>query len=132
MSAAPSAAQRAKAGAAQVRAYLAALPPPSRRRIRQMRDIIRTIAPSATEAISYRIPAFKLDGRVLVYYAAWKEHTSLYPVSAALLRAHGIEARGHVVSKGTIRFALDAPLPVTLIKRIVKAMVSAALARPHR
>lgn len=110
--------------AADLRAYFAALPPAARRRIKQMREVIRAIAPSATEVISYRIPAFKLDGRMLLWYAAWTEHTSLYPVSAALLRAHGIESKGHMISKGTIRFALDAPLPVTLVKRIVKARVA--------
>jgi len=89
----------------------------------KMRATIRSAVPrDATEVISYRMPAFRRDG-VLVWYAAFADHCSLFP-GGSILRQFKDELVGFKTSKGTVQFPLDKPLPVALIKRIVKARVA--------
>lgn len=105
----------------QRRAYLAALAPAGRRALQTLRATILAVVPAAEEAFSYGIPGFRLEGRVLIWCAAWKQHASLYPMTPAIRKAHAAALATYEQSKGTIRFPLDRPLPLPLVKRLVRA-----------
>ena len=109
---------------ARVQAYLAAQPPAARRQLRRIRQLLRASVPRAVDGFSYGIPALRVDGRLLLWYAGWKQHCSIYPVTPAVRRAVGADLDKYQVSKGTIRFPLDRPLPARLIGRLVKARMS--------
>lgn len=100
--------------------YIAVQPEPVRPVLEKLRRVIGKAIPAAAEAISYGMPAFKLDGRVVVYFAAWKWHTALYPGSAQTFTAFKDEVAGYATSKGTLQFPLAEPLPVKLIEAIAK------------
>lgn len=102
--------------------YIAIIPQPARSALEKMRATIRSVVPSdATEVISYAMPAFK-RGKVLVWYAAFSNHCSLFP-TASVIDACKNELQGFTTSKGTIQFPLDRPLPTALIRKIVKLRV---------
>ncbi len=107
-----------------MRSYFAAQPPAQRAVLKKLRDTIRAAAPGAAENFSYGIPGFRLDDKTLVWYAAWKNHTSLYPITPGMKRANEAELEDYETSKGTVRFPLDEPLPVAFVRRLVKARVA--------
>ena len=111
--------------------YLASVPEPARSTLKHVRATIRSVAPAeATEAISYRIPAFKYKG-MLMWYAAFADHCSLFP-GASVIAAFKDELKGYSVSKGTIRFPVDKPLPAALVKKLVKARIAENEGRKRR
>jgi uncharacterized protein YdhG (YjbR/CyaY superfamily) len=116
-----------KAAGAQVHRYISAQPAKHRSALRKIRATIRAMAPKAVEHFSYGIPGFRLNDRPLVWYAAFEHHVSLYPVTATIKRALADAIDGYQTSTGTIRLPLDEPMPVTLIKKIVKARAREAL-----
>jgi uncharacterized protein YdhG (YjbR/CyaY superfamily) len=101
--------------------YIADAPEAFRAALSDLRGTIARAAPGATEAISYQMPAFKYKGRVLVYYAAFRKHCSFFPGSVAIADAFADELASFRVSKGTIHFTPDEPLPKSLVRKIVKA-----------
>jgi uncharacterized protein YdhG (YjbR/CyaY superfamily) len=119
----------AKQAAAATRAYIAELPPPARRRMLQIARLIRAAVPGAVAHFSYRMPAFQLDGQPLVWYAAFKSHVGLYPIRKALLRKHEIYFAANEASKATLRLPLSKPLPVSLVKYLVRALAAVARGR---
>src|SRR6476620_8590626 len=118
-----SSAAKGKAAPKTVDEYLAAVPEPARGALRQIREAIRSVVPpEATEIISYKIPAFK-HKKVLVWYAAFSNHCSLFP-TAAVIEAFKDELKDYSTSKGTVHFPTDKRMPVELIKRMVRARVA--------
>lgn len=111
--------------------YIAQLPPAVRPTFRQLRAAVRSAAPGAAETISYRIPAIRHKGKVLVWFAAFSDHCSLFP-TAAVVAAFKNDLKGFPYSKGTVHFPLDRPLPVAVIRRMVKARVAQSVGRKRR
>jgi len=103
---------------ASVDEYIATADPQAKKALRDIRRTIKGAAPKAEEVISYQIPGYKYHG-MLVFFAAWKNHISLYPApwSAESLKK---EMSAYEGSKGTIKFPLDKAMPLTLIKKMVK------------
>ena len=110
-----------------VDAYLAPLPPDERAALQWLRRHIKAAAPGAEECISYGIPAFRLDGKILAHFGAAARHCAFYP--GAVVQDHLEELRDYDLSKGTIRFQPDAPLPAGLVKRLVRAIIARRSAR---
>jgi uncharacterized protein YdhG (YjbR/CyaY superfamily) len=110
----------AKTNYRSVDEYIALRPEAMQPILERVRSIIRKALPGVEEAISYQIPAFKVNGKVVLYLAGWKEHYSLYPAIGGLQTQFKDELARYDVSKGTIRFPLTQPVPATLIKRIAK------------
>lgn len=122
---------KAKVASTSVEDYLAKIPKPSRGAFDKLRAAIRSAVPrEAVETISYRIPAFKRDA-VLVWFAAFADHCSLFPTASVIAKFEA-ELKDYSTSKGTIHFPLDKPVPLALVKRIVKARVAEVASKKRR
>lgn len=109
--------------------YIAAQPAAARAALKRVRSAIRKAMPKAEEVISYGIPAYNLNGRVVIFFAGWKRHYSIYPATDGLAEAFKDELASYEISKGTIRFPLSEPVPVRLIERIAKFRAKQAAER---
>jgi uncharacterized protein YdhG (YjbR/CyaY superfamily) len=103
--------------------YLSRLDSDKRTALERLRRSIRAAAPKAVECISYGIPAFRLDGRVLVWLGAATNHCSFYP-GAHPIAVHRNELKEYSISKGTVRFTADRPLPGRLVRTLVKTRIA--------
>lgn len=106
----------------EVREYLACVPEPQRAVLEKLHQTIKSVAPGAVEVISYQVPTFKLNGRMLVSYAAFKNHCSFFP-GAGPIERHQDELKSFKTGKGTIQFTPEHPLPVALVKKLVKTRI---------
>ena len=120
------------AGLKSVDDYIAQQPLAVRGVLKVVRGAIRNAVPNAEEAISYKIPAYKLRGDLVIYFAGWKQHYSLYPATSYVVRALKKDLQAYVVKNSTILFPLSKPVPVELIGRIVKSRVKEAAERRRR
>ena len=104
--------------------YLAGVSADQQIALEKLRKIIHAVAPKVEECISYGIPAFRLNGRSLVFLGAWANHCSFYPGSSTTLKNFRDDLKSFQISKGTIRFSPDNPLPLALVKKLVKARIA--------
>ena len=109
--------------------YIATHPTDVQAILQRVRSTIRKAVPDAEESISYQIPTYKLHGNRVIYFAGWKQHYSLYPVTDHLVEAFKDDLAPYEVNKGTIRFPLSQPVPVKLIERITKFRAKEAVER---
>jgi uncharacterized protein YdhG (YjbR/CyaY superfamily) len=100
--------------------YLADTPPAGRKALKAMRTAIRAAVPGLTERIAYGVPVFEVDGKYLLYIAAFTNHVSMYPVTRAIAEKHGGAIAKFRHGVGTLRFPLDEPVPAGLIKRLAR------------
>jgi uncharacterized protein YdhG (YjbR/CyaY superfamily) len=110
--------------------YLAGLGDDQRTALERLRKTIHSIVPRAEECISYQLPAFRLDGKVLVWFGATAKHCAFYP--GGLAPEFQRELTDYDTSKGTIRFQPDQPLPVALVRKLVKARIARVRAGAQR
>ena len=115
--------EQQKGGFSSIDEYIATFPEDILARLEEVRAIIKAAAPQADEQISYQMPTFALNGK-LVYFAAWKNHIGFYPASSRVPEAFKDELSGCKGTKGTIKFPISEPLPVDLISRIVQFRVA--------
>lgn len=104
--------------------YLAKLPDDQRAALEHVRSLVRRLAPDAVESMSYGMPVLKQDGRALIWFAGWKEHCAIYPLTDAFLAEHPDELAGFVQTKGSLHFTPQVSLPDSLLEKIVRARLA--------
>lgn len=109
--------------------YIAAQPGTARPVLRRVRATIRKALPGATDGISYQIPVFRLGGAMVIYFAGYREHLSLYPATPRVIAALGKDAARYLHSKATLRFALSEDIPSRLIARVAKVRAAEVAAK---
>ena len=119
----------AKTAYKSVDQYIAAQPEHGRDALQRVRATIRKALPKAEEVVSYQIPAYKLNGSMVIYFAGWKAHYSIYPATGRVLEAFARELEPYEIRKSTVRFPLTARIPVGLIARIAKFRAAEAAER---
>ncbi len=109
-----------KTGFASVAEYIAAQPSGIQPLLRKVQAAIRNGAPAAEEIISYKMPTYKIGNGLVLHFAGWKHHISLYPASDSILETFKVELGPYEIDNRTIRFPIDKPMPTALIERIAE------------
>ncbi len=104
--------------------YLAALDEPKRSTLEDLRRSILEVIPEAEQGISYGMPAFKVDGKVVAGFAAFKHHLSYLPHSGSVLPELGEDVSGYEMTKGSLHFPVDQPLPKALVQKLIAVRLS--------
>jgi uncharacterized protein YdhG (YjbR/CyaY superfamily) len=112
--------------AREIDAYLAALDQPERGTLSQLRATIISIVPDAEQVMSYGLPAFKLRGKTIAGFGAFTHHLSYLPHSGSVLPRLGKETEGYDKTKSSLHFTVDAPLPESLVKKMLEARIADA------
>jgi uncharacterized protein YdhG (YjbR/CyaY superfamily) len=110
----------------EIDAYLATLDEPKQSTLRELRRIVLGIVPDAEQCISYGMPAFRMQGKVIAGFAAFKHHLSYFPHSGSVLAELKDESSEYVTSGGTLQFSVDAPLPAALVEKLLAVRISQA------
>ncbi|MGA3149422.1 MAG: DUF1801 domain-containing protein [Acidimicrobiales bacterium] len=111
---------------AEIDEYLADIEEPKRSTLQRLRQTILEVVPEAEEGISYKVPAFRLDGKVIAGFAAFKNHLSYLPHSGSVFRAMPEEVAGYKTSTGALQFPIDTPLPQPLVERLISVRIAQA------
>jgi uncharacterized protein YdhG (YjbR/CyaY superfamily) len=117
--------------AAEIDEYVLAVDEPKCRTLQALRRTILEIVPEAEQVISYRVPAFRLHGKVVAGFAAYKDHLSYLPFSGSVLDQLGDELRGYTMTKSALHFPVDHPLPKSLVRKLI-AMRLDQIGQPSR
>ena len=110
--------------AEQVDRYLRELEEPKRSTLQALRRTILEIVPDAEEVISYRVPAFRVEGKTVAGFAAFKDHLSYVPFSGSVLGQMGDELKGYTMTKSSLHFPVDRPLPKALVRKLIAVRVA--------
>jgi uncharacterized protein YdhG (YjbR/CyaY superfamily) len=110
----------------EVDAYLRRLEEPKRSTLQALRRTILEIAPEADQVISYRVPAFSVDGKVVAGFAAFKNHLSYLPFSGSVLEKVADDLDGYTMTKSALHFRVDRPLPKALVRKLIQARLAEA------
>jgi uncharacterized protein YdhG (YjbR/CyaY superfamily) len=110
----------------QIDEYLAGVEEPQKRTLETLRKTILGIIPEAEQCISYQVPTFKVNGKGIAGFAAYKKHCSYFPMSGSVFRKLGDGVAKYKTSSGALQFPADRPLPKTLVRKLIKVRLAEA------
>lgn len=115
----------------EIDTYLAGIDEPKRSTLQALRQTILEIVPNAEQVISYKVPAFRVEGRIVAGFAAFKDHLSYLPFSGSVLPGLADELQGYTMTKSALHFPIDSPLPKPLVKKLIAAQMAERASEPH-
>ena len=121
----------AQVSAEEVDRYLRGLEEPKRSTLQTLRETILEIVPDAEQVISYRVPAFRVGGKTVAGFAAFKDHLSYLPFSGSVIGPHADELNGYTMTKSALHFPVDRPLPKALVKKLIRVRLAEVDRRAH-